>query len=177
MVSKNAEVAKPQQAEMQAYTELPREVISALNTFEDVQNFFESQGFTISSGEEISDGFERLENKDVLIGQTLVLIDWNRFWSEQYQQHAFTMRILTAQGAKYRIADGSTGIAKQLMEITEARANDPTKFPNGGLLVKDGLRKSEYWVSKQDNRALSAQEAEATPADQKRKAVTYYLNV
>lgn len=177
MVAKSREVAEPQGNEISRLTELPLADVQNLHTLEDIERYFAAQGVELSAGEEISDGFEKLENKDRLIGTPIILIDWRELWSDENAGYFHTIRLMTAAGEKYRISDGSTGISAQLREITEVRTNDPRKLPNAGLIVKDGLTKSEYWVSKDGGRALTSQEAESLPADQKRKAATYYLSL
>lgn len=177
MVSKNAPEKVTQRADVAVRTELPLDVVQSFRTPEDIQNYFASQGFVLSFGEEISDGYERLENKERLVSQPFIIIDWNVFWSEEYQNEAVTIRLMTNTGEKFRIADGSTGIKAQLDEVTKVRQGQTDKLPNAGLVVKEGLTKSEYWVSKADGRAMSQREAEETPAELKRKATTYYLSL
>ena len=175
MVSKNADQTEAKGTDIAVRTELPLDVVQTFNTPADVQAYFQAQGLTISTGDEISDGFERLENKDRLVSVPIILIDWNVFYSQEYQNEAYTIRLMTSTGEKFRIADGSTGIKAQLDEITVKRLANGEKFPNGGLMVKDGLTKSEYWVSKETGKALSNAEAEAMPASERRMAATYYL--
>ena len=178
MVSKNAQVAEPQHADIeQRLQELPVEIVKNFRTVADVEAYFASLGTEMSTGDEISDGYEVLDNKDRLLDTPLIVIDWREVWSNENASYFHTIRVLTLSGERYRISDGSTGISDQLREITKVRLNEGNKVPNAGLIVRAGLTKSEYWVHKDEGRALSNQEAEALPADKKRKAATYYLNL
>lgn len=178
MVARNTP-AKTEDPAVEVYTrrnELPVSVVQSFHTVADVEAFFADQGIELSSGEEISDGFESTKDKDKLINTTFVIIDWNLFTSSDFGgADVMTIRLMTLAGEKYRISDGSTGIAQQLTDITKVRMDAKHPAPNAGLIVKGGLSKSEYWVSEADGKAMSDAEAEATPKDLKKKASTYYL--
>lgn len=176
MVSR--ESAPKQSAEVApVMNELPLSVVNSFKGVEDVEQFFAAQGITLSAGEEISDGFETVTDKDRFLKTSFVVIDWKKFYSSEFGQDAMTIRIMTLAGEKYRLSDGSTGIMKQLEEITEVRLAAGHAAPNAGLICKDGLTKSEYWVSTIDGKAIPTIEAEKLPASAKRKASTYYLAI
>lgn len=177
MVSRNAPApeATPS-AEVAVRSELPVEIVRSFHTVADVEAFFQDQGIELGSGEEISDGFESTKDKDRFINTTFVIIDWNKFTSTDFgSAEVMTIRLMTLAGEKYRISDGSTGIAQQLADITAVRLKGNHPAPNAGVIVKGGLSKSEYWVSEADGKAMTEAEAEATPKDLKKKASTYYL--
>lgn len=176
MVSRNTP-AQPEtpSAEVAVRSELPVEVVRSFHTVADVEAFFQDQGIELGAGEEISDGFETTQDKDKLINTTFVIIDWNKVASADFGQDFLTIRLMTLMGEKYRISDGSTGIAQQLADITAVRLKGNHPAPNAGVIVKGGLSKSEYWVSVADGKAMSEAEAEATPKDLKKKASTFYL--
>jgi hypothetical protein len=155
--------------------ELPLTVVQSFTSFDDVENYFASQGIALSSGEEISDGFESTADKDQFINTSLVLIDWHLFESSEFGGQAMTIRAMTLLGGKYRISDGSTGIMQQLMELTEVRLKQNHPSPNAGLIVRGGLSKSVFWVSTDTGKAISEADAEKLPKDKKKKASTYYL--
>lgn len=177
MVSRSTP-AKTEDSSVQVYTgrnELPLAAVQSFRTVDDVEAFFKDQGIALGSGEEISDGFETIQDKDRLINTTFVIIDWNKVSSSDFGQDFMTIRLMTLAGEKFRISDGSTGIAQQLSDITEVRLAQSHPAPNAGVIVKGGLSKSEYWVSEADGKAMSEAEAEATPRELKKKASTYYL--
>jgi hypothetical protein len=176
MVSKASAETK-ENATVATLDQIPLEVVKSFENIADVQEYFASLGVEISSGEEITDGYEKLENKDRLLDTPIVLIDWSEFQSKEYGATATSVRIMTFAGEKFRIADGSTGIFRQLEEISNVRVKAGHKTPTQGLIVRGGLRKSEYWVSTVDGRALTEEEAEQTPKELKKKATTYYLNL
>jgi hypothetical protein len=154
------------------------EYAKSFNNIADVQQYFASLGVELTAGEdELGDGYERTDNKDRFCDTPLVLVDWTVFMSSEFNQPASSIRIMTFAGEKFRISDGSTGIHKQLEELTAVRVRQGRPTPRQGLILKGGLRKSEYWISVVDGLPLNAQEAEETPLELRRKAKTYYLNV
>lgn len=175
MVSKAP--AETKETALATLDQIPLDVVKSFNSPADVEAYFQSLGIELSSGEEITDGYEKLENKDRLLDTPIVLIDWTDFQSKEYGATAKSVRLMTFAGEKFRIADGSTGLFKQLDEITNVRLKQGHKTPTQGLIVRGGLRKSEYWVSTADGRAMTEEEAEQTPKELKKKATTYYLNL
>jgi hypothetical protein len=64
------------------------------------------------------------------------------------------------------INDGSTGIAAQMLSVVQTYGTDKP------ILVKNGLRKSEYYVDKETNRVVGK-----NPTENSFKATTYYLDI
>jgi hypothetical protein len=72
------------------------------------------------------------------------------------------VRGITKDGRRFRFADGSTGIFKQLAYLTEQRVVNGSATPNAGLYVPGGLTVSEYdYTDDKGNKS---------------KAQTYYLS-
>lgn len=156
---------------------VPLDVLREIKTPADLEAYLvAASGVELSYGEEISDGFDVLENKDRLIDVPLILVDWNMFESKDFGGKVLTIRLMTLTGERYRISDGSTGIMAQLLEVSNIRVKEGHKTPMQGLGVRNGLRKSSYWVSVADGKAMSEAEAEKTPKELKKKAETFYLN-
>lgn len=175
MVSKKDVAERPDADVAMRAAELSLNVVQSFSTPDDIERYFQAQGLELSYGQEISDGYEILENKDRLISTTFIIVDWHKFDSAEFNQEATTVRLMTMTGEKLRISDGSTGIHAQLDEIYRARVDAGHPMPNAGVVVKNGLTKSEYWVSIADGKAMTQKEAEETPADLRKKAKTYYL--
>jgi hypothetical protein len=104
--------------------------------------------------QEIGDGFKLLENKDLLIGVEMLLITWD-FHQGDHGEFV-SAKVMTKDGQKYIVNDGSTGIRDQLMGYS-AKKNS-----QGGLYCKKGLRRSNYEYEDENG--------------QKKPATTYYLD-
>jgi hypothetical protein len=84
--------------------------------------------------------------KKKLINKALMLATWSV--SEPGQGDGggqyIVCRGITKDGKRFRFADGSTGIFKQLVNLTRERVNNGSATPNAGLYVPGGLTVSEY---------------------------------
>lgn len=159
------------------YQPLDLALVQDLTTPDALERFFTEQTGELSFGDEIADGYEKLENKDILLARPFIVVDWTYFTSAEYGTEVLTVRVMTMQGEKYRLSDGSTGIMGQLEEVTRVRAKNGHAYPNAGLGVKNGLRKSSFWVSVETGRAITDEEADKLPKDKKKRAATYYLDL
>jgi hypothetical protein len=147
----------------------PRDPLAAdyaeLTSFDDAFNLLTQTFGDVVSAEELGDGFSVLDNKDVLEGVPLILLRWDFRVSEEVTRKLesggevpaeyVSARVMTRDGRKFIVNDGSTGLYKQLVDFTNKTERQ------GGLYVPHGLRKSEYWVE--------------TP-DGKKRAATFYLD-
>lgn len=124
----------------------PDEVVSfdpddlrSIASFQDAVRLIETEmgGTLIDASQEIGDGFTMLDDKDKLINVPFVALQW-RFTPGDFGKQYVIMRVVTESGDKYVITDGGTGLAQQMASFTERTKR------TGGLLVKRGLRKSEY---------------------------------
>lgn len=106
------------------------------------------------AAQEIGDGFKLLENKDQLQGVAFLAVAWD-FHSGDHGEFV-SVKVMTKDGTKYIINDGSTGIYSQLLDYTQR------KGVAGGLLCEKGLRRSDYTYT--DDKG------------QDKPAVTYYLD-
>lgn len=102
----------------------------------------------------LGDGFALAKSKDQLIGVPCAFISW----TESLGDHGpfIAARVVTQDGRKLVITDGSEGIYRQLADFSVAKGRD------GGLIAKNGLRRSDY-TYKNDR-------GEETPAQ------TYYID-
>lgn len=102
----------------------------------------------------LGDGFALTENKDQLCGVGLAFISWSESLGDFGPFVA--ARVITEQGGKFVITDGSTGIYAQLAAFAQETGR------SGGLVAKRGLRRSDYTYSDEKG--------------QERPAKTYYID-
>ena len=90
-----------------------------------------------------------LEDKAKLIGKKFLAVQWKFHESKEYVGSEYVSVYVITQDSlngetHFVINDGSTGIARQLRELTDNRVDAEHKTPYGGALVKGGLKLSEY---------------------------------
>lgn len=115
----------------------------------------------VRADETIGNGFRLLADKDTLIDVPFIALAW-RFNPGDYGEFV-TMMVVTQDGRKFIMNDGSTGISQQLATYTNASGR------HGGMIVPRGLTRSDYEY--EDHSML---DSEGNPT--KRPAHTYYLN-
>lgn len=107
----------------------------------------------VDASQVMGNGFAILNDKGILSGVKLLLLSW-RF--NRGDKGVFCSAYVIAQmpgmnvPAKFVLNDGSTGICKQLMDYTAKTG----KY--AGLLVKNGLRRSDYQYTAPDGSTSDA---------------------
>lgn len=147
--------------------ELPDEVVAGFDSFDSAIAHFREGFGVVNIGDVAGDGFSLQKDKTLLENVPFLIIDWKEISgisSDTGRPYA-TIRIITADGRKYRISDGSTGIYSQLLRMAD-------KGVRHGIAVPKGLFKSEYWV---DADGMPLKDPD-TYKGEKRKAYTFYLN-
>lgn len=90
--------------------------------------------------EEFGNGFSIVEDKGVLVGKKFLLLKWG------FSQGDFgvfcSAAVVTADGGKYILNDGSTGICDTLREFSTRTQR------YGGFVAQRGLRVSQYATCK-----------------------------
>jgi hypothetical protein len=119
-------------------------------------------GDVLDAADEIGSGFVNLDNKDRLIDTTFLILSFaisegDFRGDDGFLQHFASVRVVTRAGEKFWFTDGGTGIYRQLEDLAVRSGR------KGGILVNNGLRKSEY-------------EFEDSKGNMQ-PGVTYYLNV
>lgn len=103
--------------------------------------------------------------KKALINKALMLATWsvsNPEESGDFEGQYIVVRGITKDGKRFRFADGSTGIFRQLVKLTRERVQNGSATPNAGLYVPGGLTVSQYdYVDEKGKKS---------------KAETYYLS-
>jgi hypothetical protein len=133
------------------------EDLTNIQSFEDALTLVQREigaELIVSADQAIGDGFKLLENKDVLQGVEMLLVSWD-FHLGDFGEFV-SVKLVTRNGDKYILNDGSSGIRDQLMGFT-AKKNQ-----KGGLFCKKGLRRSDY--------TYQDEKGQETPA------TTYYLD-
>lgn len=112
-------------------------------------------------------GFEVLDrnDKDRLVKNPFAILEWRFTKSREYNSDFVSMLIVTENGEKFIVNDGSTGICKQLRAITDERIRVGRPYPQQGLAVKNGLRRSDYTTTLNVN-----------GVEKEIEASTYYLS-
>lgn len=173
MVAESRVVSKSEAAE--ELETIPREIITEI-TWDNAQAYFAEEEIEVSVGLEVSDGFERYtdEDKPKLIGTAFLILDWRRIPGDMGM--FATIRLLTEDGKRVRISDGSTGVYQQLVQIEIEREKKGHKAPTQGVLVRKGLRASDYFIYKDSREVIPKDIVDTVPKENKVKAVTYYLD-
>lgn len=151
-------MAKTQGAEITV--KLSDDALKGITSFEDALTLLaETYGeeSIVVASEVLGDGFAVLDskNKNTLIGVAFVLVNWD--FSVGDNGEYVVARIVTADGRKLVMIDGSTGICKQLQSYSA----NTGKY--AGMVVKNGLRQSTYDYTDDKGETKSA--------------TTYYLDV
>ena len=129
----------------------------------------EAAGIKVDSTTDVVvDEFPEID-KAALVGRECIFLTWqlSRPESESFGQPFVVVRGITRDGQRFRFSDGSTGLFKQLVKITEKRIETNSRTPNAGLHVVYGLTASNYKVPHPDEKKAS----QGVTID----ATTYYL--
>jgi len=119
--------------------------LNQITTFEDALALLEARGFTpedVVDAAELGDGFLELkkDEKEVLIGRPFIILDATWSSGDFGEEGYYTLRVVTQDNRKYRLTDGSTGIARQIADHLHVNRLD--KLPP--MICKNGLSVSRY---------------------------------
>lgn len=95
-------------------------------------------GEVIEADKELGTGFALLEDKNRLIGVALIIIKAEMHTGDHGD--FVTLHVVTSDGRKYIVNDGSTGIREQILALW-ARVPAMRGKP---IMVRQGLRRSDY---------------------------------
>lgn len=110
-----------------------------IRSIDDAMALVQSQlGATVyDATEAIGDGFSMLDDKDRLLGIPFFAVSWT-FAPGDFGTEYLIMRVVTDRDEKFVVTDGGTGLCEQVRSFTNRTGQ------TAGLLVRRGLRKSEY---------------------------------
>jgi hypothetical protein len=159
------------------------DTLREIRTLDDAAAYLRSQGIELTDAvEALGTGWVRPEGQEAneavkrtLVENPCVFMLWilspGDYFRHGVRTNFATIFVMTNSGDRYIITDGSTGLSMELEAYTKKTGQ------TGGLVLKRGLRKSDY---KLDAKALSEGQAvvvsrdfEGATAD----ATTFYLNV
>lgn len=121
-----------------------------LNSITTIEDAIQALGVTDPSGLAWdASPWTLLTDKDKLVGRAFLAVQWKFHQSKEYLGSEYVSVYVITQDSlngetHFVINDGSTGIARQLRELTDNRVDAKHKTPYGGALVKGGLKLSEY---------------------------------
>jgi hypothetical protein len=93
--------------------------------------------------------WQLLDDKNALLGKKFLAVAWKFHESKEYlgneyvSVYALTLDTINGE-TRFVFNDGSSGVYKQLRDLTDARITAGHKNPNAGALIKNGLKLSEY---------------------------------
>jgi hypothetical protein len=108
----------------------------------------EMGGGAVEDSDSYGDGFEGLETKEKtrLVGVPLVFVSWS-FANGDFGDDPFVVVwCVTEKGDKYRFTDGSSGLARQLFDVSKTRIQTNHPSPYAGLAVRKGLVQSRPYT-------------------------------
>ena len=137
------------------------ESLAAIDSFDAVLALVRAQGLATANASDLGNGFVLLANKDKpkLIGVSLVILDW-RFNAGDHGEFV-SMMVLTKDGKKYIVNDGSTGIYENMKALTR-------KLGGGRAVtyVPKGFTQSDYMFD----------EVQKDGSTVRKPATTFYLS-
>lgn len=120
--------------------------------------------WVIDSGGELLDSADLIpsynilgKNKDALVDKPFLILHWRFNWSDKFNGEFVSALVVTEDGDKFVVNDGSTGICAQLRTVTNQRG----KY--GGMLCRKGLTRSTYPLFDEDT------------GEKKGEGTTYYI--
>ncbi|MGH3570858.1 MAG: hypothetical protein ACRDUW_03365 [Pseudonocardiaceae bacterium] len=148
---------------------------SSGDAFADAMAALEALGVPlVDSANELGNGFHKTDNKDQFVGVPLVLVMWS-FHDGDFGDDPFVaLHIVTRDGGKYIVTDGSTGMRDELAKWS---ANNSGR--THGMLCETGFGKSEYKYCEdcQTTNTKNVQKCkECNGSKNLNKAVTYYVH-
>lgn len=119
--------------------------LAAITDFQSVLDLFNAENIVPESMSDYGTGFEIAKEKGNLVGVPFIILEWRFNKSAHDAERPFvSAAIVTKDGRKLILNDGGTGICEQLNNVTAQRIAAEHPKPQVGLMVKDGLTRSDY---------------------------------
>lgn len=128
--------------------------LAGINSLQDALDALAGIGATVDNFSEYGNGFPILKDKATLTGKPFVILSW-KFHEGTYGTFVSAI-VVSESGDKCVLNDGSTGIKDQLEMVTASRVRNGVANTQSGLIVRNGLRSSEYSYSDADGRQIPA---------------------
>jgi hypothetical protein len=154
-LSKGSEVdSKEPSVELAQRSLYSDEELANIESFADALNLMTEAGVVPEDISAYGTGF-RVVEKAELVGVPFVILDW-RFNEGAYGDEGFvSCEIVNERNQKLIINDGSTGLRDQLKAVTASRNKRGHSHPQGGLMCKDGLSRTNYFYNEQTKETSS----------------------
>lgn len=137
--------------------------LASITDFNSVLDLFNSREIVPESMSDYGTGFSIAKEKGQLVGVPFMIIEWRFNDSDISEGASFvSAAIVTKNGDKLILNDGGTGIHDQLRLVTKVRNDNGHATPQAGLLVREGLTRSDYTFTDAKGKAS--------------KATTFYLS-
>ena len=133
-------------------------------SFDELAAMLHDAGITIEHAAGVlADEWPVVEKKS-LVNRPFILATWvvSEPGKGDFESQYIVCRGITKDGKRFRFADGSTGVFRQLAKLTEERVKAGSASANAGLVVPGGLTVSEYDYKDEKGKVT--------------KASTYYLS-
>ena len=142
-----------------------REELDTPRTFEE---WIATTGLDAADLEFQGSPYNLLTDKGILINRPFGIRAW-KFSLGNFGPFVIAYCVAADSNEMFILTDGSTGIYRQLEEVTEKRENFNHPSPQAGLVIRNGLRVSEYGLT-EENVVVKLNDPASV-----RVAKTYYL--
>lgn len=140
----NTEVATQRREQFNRLTEIQD---AEIDSWDDAVAVFAAIGIEPESvdADLIGDGFPLID-KSKLVNVECMFVRWTVSMpqNERYKTPYVVVKGITRGGKKFRFTDGSTGVGRELFNLTRDRAAKGHEAPNGALILPEGLSRSDY---------------------------------
>jgi hypothetical protein len=128
-------------------------------TWEEMVSLLNESGIEVGIASDVLADEWPIVEKKTLVNKALMLATWSVSEPGQgdFENQYIVVRGITKDGKRFRFADGSTGIFKQLVNLTRERVTNGSATPNAGLYVPGGLTVSEYDYKDEKGKTTKAQ--------------------
>jgi hypothetical protein len=148
--------------------------LRTVTDFNSAMELLENMGVPlVDSSEELGTGFKKTDNKKQFVGVPLVVLFWT-FHDGDFGEDPFVaIHLVTRDGGKYILTDGSTGIRDELRKWTEN--NNGRTF---GMICETGFSESEYKYCEgcQTTNTKKSTKCRSCGSPKLTKALTYYMH-
>lgn len=138
-----------------------------LNSIETFDQWMKESGLSEADLTFMGSNWTPVDKKE-LVNRAVGFIKW-KFSAGDFGPFVIAYGITRDTNERILITDGSTGIYKQLLEVTNMRIARGHATPIENLFVPNGLRVSDYYLDEETGHALPKGETS------ERRARTYYL--
>ena len=129
------------------------DALAKIGSLQDALDALSGLGATVDSYNEYGTGFSVVD-KQTLAGVPFVILEW-RFNNGTYGEFVSCL-IVTKDGVKAVLNDGSTGVCKELSMVTASRLRNGVANTQSGLIVENGLKRGDYTYTDENGKETPA---------------------